>query len=293
MPQHGRLHRIEAEIPLPFGGVRIVHNIWHEPIDITGTSSDHHLELALLPNPRTAQACFSEHWGANRFEPFGEIFLLPANHRVRARSECQQQHSIICRFNPEAVANWFERHLTWTDRRLQHTLNIGNPKLRQLLISMGEEIRTPGFASEAMVELLACQAVIEVSRHLTGITEESQQSGLAPWRLTLIDERLADLTDPPTLSELASLCGLSVRHLARSFLASRGCSLGSYIAEHRFRHARKLLAAGMSIKAVAYSTGFSSPANFSAAFRRATGETPSAWQQRSKDSAARTRRPIH
>jgi AraC family transcriptional regulator len=279
MHQQGRLHRIEAELPLTFGGVRIVHNIWHEPIDVTGTSSDHHLELALLPSSKTAQACFSDDWGENRFEPFGDIFLLPANHRVRARSECRKQHSVICRFSPDAVANWFERHLTWTDRRLQNTLNIGNPKLRHLLVTMAEEIRNPRFASETMVELLACQAVIEVSRHLTGITEQSAPRGLAPWRLMLIDERLADLTHPPSLGELAQLCGLSVRHLARGFLASRGCSLGSYIAEQRLHHARHLLSTGMSIKAVAYSTGFSSPSNFSAAFRRDTGLSPRAWRQ--------------
>jgi len=269
---------------MAFGQVGIVHNTWHEPIDITGTSSDHHLELTLLPNSHQARACFSEHWGTHRFEPMGNVFLLPANQRVRARSDCRRQNSIICRFNPDAVNAWFERHLEWTDCRLQTALDIGDPVLRRLLIAIGEEVRSPGFAGEAMVELLAAQAVIALSRHLKGITDDSGQRGLAPWRLRLIDERLSDTATPPSLGELAHLCGLSVRHLARGFRISRGCSLGSYIADYRLHHARDLLASDMSIKAVAYSTGFSSPSNFTAAFRRATGETPTAWRQRAKEA---------
>lgn len=282
MPQQGRQKRVEAEMPLTFGAVGIVHNVWHEPIDVCGVSHHHHLELALLPTQPHAKACFSDHWGQHRFEPMGSIFLLPAHQRVHARSNCRRQNSIICHFQPEAVASWFEHSLEWTDSRLQQALNLTNPKLRRLLTAIGEEVRAPGFAAEAMVELLAAQTIIELSRHFKAISEDTRERGLAPWRLQRIDERLCDIATPPSLSELAQLCGLSVRHLARAFRISRGCSLGTYIAEHRLRHARNLLASGLSVKAVAYSTGFSSPSNFTAAFKRATGETPSAWLQRTR-----------
>lgn len=285
MPQqHHR--RVEGELPLPFGHAVIVHNVWQEPIDIIGSSSLHHLELALLPQPVRGRGCFSDAWRSDRFEPIGDVFLLPAHHRVRAISECRRQQSIIFEFDPSSVDHWFEQSLEWTDARLRHALNIANPRVRDLLTALGDEIRAPGFASEAMAELLAAQAVIEVSRHLLGVREEQADGGLAAWRLRIIDERLEDLASAPTLAELAGLCQLSVRHLARAFRVSRGCSLGRYIADHRLRQARRLLASGTSIKVVAYSTGFSSPSNFTAAFRRATGETPRSYRQRAARTAS-------
>jgi AraC family transcriptional regulator len=65
-----------------------------------------------------------------------------------------------------------------------------------------------------------------------------------------------------------------VRQLTRGFRASRGCSIGDYIASRRLDHAKQLLATGQSVKAIAYSLGFASPSSFCFAFRRATGQTP-------------------
>ena len=44
--------------------------------------------------------------------------------------------------------------------------------------------------------------------------------------------------------------------------------------------AKRLLATGMCIKSVAYATGFTAPSNFTAAFVRATCETPRQYRQR-------------
>ncbi len=84
----------------------------------------------------------------------------------------------------------------------------------------------------------------------------------------------------PTLAELAALCGLSVRQLTRGFRASRGCSIGEYLESSRVAHARRLLAAGQSVKSIAYALGFASPSGFCFAFRRATAETPREFRQR-------------
>ncbi len=115
---------------------------------------------------------------------------------------------------------------------------------------------------------------------MLGLEEKQVAGGLPGWRLRLIDQRLHDEPMPPSLAELAELCRLSVRQLSRAFRASRGQSIGSYIAERRLDHARRMLTAGMSVKAVAYSTGFSAPSNFTAAFVRATGETPRQYRAR-------------
>lgn len=293
--QDHRQTRVEAEMPLDMARIRVVHNVWDEPIDITGMTHAHHVELTLLPNSKNARGCFCDDWGSHRFEPMGDVFLLPADRRVRARSDCRQQNSVMCDFEPDAVETWLEHNLEWTEPRLRNALNITNPRVRGLLVNMGEEIRWPGFDTEPLVELMAGQLAIELSRHFLRIGEDNVAGGLSSRRLRLIDERLAEVSSPPSLTELAALCDLSVRHLARAFRVSRQQSLGSHIAEHRLEHARRLLASGMSVKAVAYTTGFSAPSNFTAAFRRDTGETPGQYQRRitSTGTGAGSRRRLH
>ena len=99
--------------------------------------------------------------------------------------------------------------------------------------------------------------------------------------MRLIDECLREMRAAPTLTELASLCQLSVRHLTRGFRTSRGCSIGDYLASNRINHAKALLASGQSVKEVAYTLGFSSPSSFCFAFRSATGVPPREFLRRS------------
>ncbi len=288
--------KVEAEMPLGIGRVQLIQKFWNEPIDVVRTAYTHHLELALLPRSDHAIGCFPEHWGPHRFEPIGEVFLMPARHMVHAKSDCRHQSSVVCNFDPAAVAKWFEGDLEWTDGRLRGSLNIVNAQVRGLLFRIGEELRNPGFGSETMTELMAAQAVVELSRHLLSIGERRAIGGLSPRNLKLIDERLGDAGVPPALSELAALCGLSVRHLTRAFRVSRGRSIGRYIAERRMDHAKQLLASGTCVKSVAYATGFTAPSNFSAAFLRATGETPRRYKERTNrksDAAAAIQSKIH
>jgi AraC family transcriptional regulator len=276
----GVLIEVEAEMPLSIGHVQIVQKSWSEPIDIVATAHTHHLELTLLPHSDNSKGCFLDDWGPHRFEAFGGMFLLPARHTIHAKSSCQCQNSIVCTFDPAAVATWFDGEVEWTDGRLQGSLDVVNANIRGLMFRIGEEIRSPGFASETMVELMTSQVALDLSRHLRMIDESKAIGGLSPRRLKLIDERLVDGGSSPSLTELAALCHLSVRHLTRAFRVSRGQSIGSYIAEHRIDQARRLLDAGASIKSIAYTLGFSAPSNFTAAFLRATGETPRQCRQR-------------
>ena len=50
--------------------------------------------------------------------------------------------------------------------------------------------------------------------------------------------------------------------------------------ERRMEYAKQQLANGECVKSIAYSMGFAAPSNFSAAFRRATGETPRDYRAR-------------
>ena len=278
--QPGRTSYVDADLALQLGRVQLVRNFWEAPIDSRGTARRHHLELSMLPRSGEPRGCFPDHWGPQRFEPMGQVFLLPAEQAFHALSQCRQQSSVICDLDPLAIDEWFEGEMRWTDRRLRAGLDIVSHRIRGLLVGMADELRSPGFASQAVVELMAAQAAIELSRHLMGADEKRFAGGLSARQLRLIDERVASMASPPTLSELAVLCGISVRHLTRAFRISRGRSIGRYLEECRVEQSKRLLGSGQSVKAVACTVGFTEASNFAAAFRRATGESPREFQQR-------------
>jgi AraC family transcriptional regulator len=265
---------VEAEIETSICRAEIVSAEWNKPIEILGHTTEHHLGLALLPGSRNGSACFHSTWNTMRFASIGDIFFLPANQTIQVKSVRQYQQSIGCIYKPAAVARFLEPVMPWTESRLIAGLDIASSTIRNLLFRIGQELRAPGFASETLVEAMAEQALIEVSRYLLGISDAGTVGGLAPWRMKLIDERLRDGETPPSLDELAELCSLSVRHLTRAFRTSRGRSIGDYIAEHRMDQAKMLLLSGMPLKSVSRQIGFSAPSNFATAFRRLIGETP-------------------
>ena len=271
---------IEAEREVPVASIQLVRFQLVEPVAGLLRGDDAYLNMCLTPRPRNARACYCDRWAPHRFERLGDIFLLPPHEVIQARSDAGHQTTIICRLRPEPLRMWLGDDVEWTDRRLQATLDIGDANLRGLLLRLAEEMRHPGFASETLVELIAAQMAIELGRYCGAISDAPATGGLAPWRLRLIEERLKEVREPPTLAELAGLCKLSVRQLTRGFRTSRGCSIGDHVAQSRLDNAKQLLAREQSVKAIAYSLGFASPSSFSYAFRRAVGETPRQFRQR-------------
>jgi AraC family transcriptional regulator len=276
------LMTIDAEIRVPVATTQLVRFHMTGPADnILRDEQMYWLDLCLTPRPRNARARYLDHWGPHRFERIGNVFMVPPGQRMQAKSDGgAPQASLLCHLRPETLRQWFDGDLEWTDRRLAASLDIPDANIRSLLLRLAEELRNPGFASHVLVELIIAQVTIELARYCTTVQDGPATGNLAPWRLRLIEERLKEVREPPTLSELAALCKLSVRQLTRAFRASRGRSIGEYVEQCRLDHAKRLLATDASVKAIAYSLGFASPSSFSFAFRRATGETPREFRQR-------------
>lgn len=276
------LMKVEAELKAPVVTSQLVRFRFPEPIDtLTWIEDSYRLDLCLTPRPRNARACYPEHWNTRRYEHIGNLFLLPPGEPMHARSDgCCEQTSFICNLHPEPMRRWFDEKLRWTDQRLLASLDIRDATIQGLLLRLADETRHPGFASEMLVELIGAQLAIELARYCTAVNEWPDTGALAPWRLRVIDERLREDCEATTLGELAALCHISVRQLTRGFRASRGCSIGEYVAQARVERAKQLLATGQSVKAIAYTLGFAAPSSFCFAFRRATGESPGSYRER-------------
>ncbi len=85
---------------------------------------------------------------------------------------------------------------------------------------------------------------------------------------------LADLRQPPSLTQLATAVGMSVRRLDAGFRQVFGVSPAGYLREQRLRQAWHWLASGQfQVSEVAWMSGYGF-AHFSTAFRRRFGVSP-------------------
>ena len=272
---------VKAELRVPLATAHLVQYLTEGPYsDVMHEQEAYWLDLSLTPRPRHARACYHRHWHPQRFERLGETFFLPPGETFLCKGDARySQESILCLLSPQLIRDWLDRDLSWTGEKLEASLNLASPEVNSLLRRLAHELQYPGFATESLVELIAGQLAVELGRCWNSHGTVSRPGGLSTWRLRLIDERLKEISKPPTLAELASLCKLSVRQLTRSFRVSRGCSISTYIANGRLEHAKQLLASDMSIKTIAYTLGFASPSNFCSAFRRARLGTPTQFKR--------------
>ena len=238
------------------------------------------VELCLTARHRNSRACFRDYWGANRFERIGGLFLVPPGFDLLVRSDEERSlTSVVFELDADYVYDLMSKRPGLTDRHLTAALDIKAPRIQNVLLRAAEEAKHPGFASDLLVELYARNLAIELVRHGDAVLLEQRRGGLAAWQLRQIEERLTEIQEAPTLAELAELCRISVRQLARGFRASRACSIGAYVANNQVEQAKRLLTAGHSTAFVANALGFSSSSNFCFAFRRATGLTPGQFRE--------------
>lgn len=272
---------VDAELHGPSVLAQLVRYDIPAPTVSTLRDPDRYLiNFCLTPRPLNARACYREHWGPHRFERLGDIFVIPPGEALHIKGDSGRQASLLCYLRREAVNAVIGQDLAWTGQQLAATIDLTSARIRALLFRLTEEVRHPGLAAERLLEFLAGELAIELARFCLEVNERPAIGGLAGWRLRLIDERLSENPAAPTLSELATLCNVSVRQLTRGFKVSRGCSLGDYIESRRMENAKRLLVAGETVKTIAFAMGFASPSSFTFAFRRAVGISPSQFRQR-------------
>jgi AraC family transcriptional regulator len=178
--------------------------------------------------------------------------------------------------------------------RARHELNLPTFALHDrfrledgLLLQLGRQLLAATSANNRLGRLYTESLATALSYHL--ITHHATH-GPAPIRpdsrlpmavLARLDAYIeANAEQPITLAALASLANLSVFHFARRFKLTTGLAPYQYVLDWKIKRARQLLRAGeVPIAAIGDALGFASPAHFSAAFRRAVGQGPRAFQQ--------------
>jgi|AGTN01.1.fsa_nt_gi AraC-type DNA-binding domain-containing proteins len=143
-------------------------------------------------------------------------------------------------------------------------------------------LRTPSGIDPLQALRLESRAVELVAETFAALMQRPRRdSGGSPAsrdlrRLERVEDYLAasDAASVP-LDELARVAGISVSTLQRLFQSVHGMSAFEFIRRRNLERARAaLLHRGVSVKEAAYLAGYSSPANFSTAFRHHFGQPP-------------------
>jgi len=152
--------------------------------------------------------------------------------------------------------------------------------------SLSEQILNPLTPESALENMLVESRAIELAAEaLSQVAAEGGTTGapcapgnpIDPLKAQRIrDEIIAGLSSPLPLRELARQFGMSPASLQRFFKANYGKTVAEFIREQRLIGARDALRyEGMSVSQAAYLAGYSTPANFATAFKRAFGISPS------------------
>ncbi|QHT62314.1 helix-turn-helix transcriptional regulator [Paenibacillus lycopersici] len=93
------------------------------------------------------------------------------------------------------------------------------------------------------------------------------------------------VTEPITIEQVARHAGWSHEHFTRVFVAAVGVSPKRLLLERRLRHAEELMLHGnLSVKQVAYRSGFGDEHHFSKIYKRIRGITATEYMDRCKET---------
>ncbi|MET4575028.1 AraC family transcriptional regulator [Ottowia thiooxydans] len=156
-------------------------------------------------------------------------------------------------------------------------------------------LRTSGLLREAVLRACAWESVsalplTESQAHVAAvILDEIRSLPVEPFGLPLPrDPRLqrvaraliADPADDGDLEHWAAWGAVSSRTLSRRFVTETGFNFTAWRQRARMMRSLEMLAAGMSVTAIALDLGYSTPSAFIGLFRRTFGDTPAAYRAR-------------
>ena len=107
------------------------------------------------------------------------------------------------------------------------------------------------------------------------------RGGIAAWQQRIVTNYIEEhLAEPISLAKLAQLVRLSPYYFCRAFKQSFGVPPHRYHNIRRIEHAKSLLVKpACSVTEIGLSVGFSETSSFTAAFRKTTGSTPTAYRR--------------
>lgn len=203
------------------------------------------------------------------------MFMLPGK-VVRSQQSPGTTRSVTCSFDPEYAESILGPLEQLSPAQVSAALDVRSSLISALLLRLMHEALYPGLLQEAVVESFGQALLVECAHWLAMDASAADVSGkLTARHLSIVEDLLVPSGAAPTVAELAAACGFSERYFAKLFRETMKCSIGQYIKSMQIMKAKSyLLETDLPLKEIAYRLGFSTPANFSSAFRVATDSSP-------------------
>jgi AraC family transcriptional regulator len=165
----------------------------------------------------------------------------------------------------------------WLADFRQVALGVQAPGVRRLAHEMSARDGAAGLAiTAAAIELVAAAMRAPAPAAAQGAIRR------------VVDLLESDLADVPSLAGLAREAGLHPSHLARSFRAVLGETIGEYVRRRRVEQSLSALARpDLSLAEIAAAAGFADQAHFGRVFKRHFGTTPGARRREMQGASQR------
>ena len=211
-----------------------------------------------------------------------KLIFVPAGHEYYDWQEPRILTRVVhFYFDPAGLA--ISPELGFTGMSFAPRLFFEDSALWETALKLTTLIEGAGSDHRLYVEALGVVLAHELARLNAGAPrmEPQVRGGLAAWQqrtvVAYIEEHLAE---PISLATLAQLVRLSPHYFCRAFKQSFGMPPRRYHTSRRLERAKTLLAKpATSVTDIAFTVGFSQTSSFSAAFRKATGLTPTAYHR--------------
>lgn len=261
-------------------GAEFVQATSHDRIDYSFRSSVH-LLAAYQHGTRRDGESYVEGLPRSRLRDVSKkLIFAPASHEYREWHDPRTLPGVVYfYFDPAELQGDFE----YADMQLAPRLFFEDATILSTAMKLKQAIDAGDAESRLYAEALGVVLVHELIRLNRGVprAEAPVRGGLAAWQqrtvTTYINEHLPEHI---SLGTLAGLARLSTYYFCRAFKQSFGIPPHRYHTNRRIEQAKVMLAARKhSVTEVGLSLGFSDTSSFSAAFRKITGQTPSAFQR--------------
>ena len=266
--------------PLTWPGVRVEQ--YH--LGAMGLPAHHHHHHLILLYQVETPLFVARHGGARVQQEVyqtGDIGLYPGGEygKVTWTSTSDNIYLTVDHQHLEQVAR---QGLDLAYFTLKERVKFADPLLtqlgRQLLTVASRQHALGPLYAESLIQTLCYHLIEYQGSYERRVAPAGKLSAAVLARLEAYLE--AHLSAPVTLEQLAELANLSVFHFARLFKHTTGLAPYQYVLNRKIQRAQVLLRlVGASVTHVSEVLGFASPASFSTAFKRATGQGPQAFQR--------------
>lgn len=201
----------------------------------------------------------------------GIVHLVPGGVRHHSRFD-----GTVVRMLALYVSEKRRAELRAANVALERVWHFRDGRVEELAARMLREMGASDELRLLALEGLALEMLAQSARPHGNVPGERRSKWLAT-----VEERLrAEFRVPPSLHELAREAGVHPVHLARSFRACTGVSVGAFVRKLRLEWAEKqLVSTSRPLAELSAEAGFADQSHFTRLFRARTGLTPARYRR--------------